>query len=164
MRTGISLGVLFLILLFIEQSFLHAFFGGLASTPLMTIAGIIILQRVGIEEGAAWCIALALFHADIVPFILAILGPILVLQIFTTRSLYALIGFGIASYTVSAGVSLIIGAMLSVFFGIHILSAHPYTNALTEFFLLVPGLFLGILLVRGVERNILIRIAFRRST
>jgi len=164
MKTGIFLGLLFVVLLLVEQSFLHALFGSIASTPLMIIAGMIIMQRVGIEEGAAWCIALACLSTNIIPLILAGIGPILILQIFTTRSIYALLGFGITSYVVSAGASLIIGAALSLLFGIHILSAHPYINVFTEFLLLIPGLFLGILLVRSVERSIFTRIAFRRST
>lgn len=161
MRTGIILGIVFFLFLFIEQSFFHALFGIVANIPLMLIAGMIIMQRVGIEEGVAWCIALAVFRMDIGALFLAAVGPILILQIFTTRSMYALVGFGIASYTIATGAMLFLGELLFRVFGIHLLSLHPYLHALTEVILLIPGLFLGILLMRSIERSVLTRIAFR---
>lgn len=159
MRTGIILGLFFFFLLFIERSFFHAFFGIIANIPLMVIAGMIIMQRVGIEEGIAWFLALVFFHGDSTALFLAVAGPALILQIFTTRSMYALVGFGLTSYAIAAGTTLMLGEFLSRIFDIHFLSLHPYLHAFNEFLLLVPGLFLGVLLTR----SIFTRIAFRRS-
>lgn len=163
MRTGIILGCMFFLFLFIEQSFFHALTGILASIPLMLIAGMILMQRVGIEEGIAWCVALALFRMDITALVLAAIGPVLILQIFTTRSMYALVGFGLASYIVAAGTVLLLGEFFLRVFGVYILPLHPYLHALTELILLVPGLFLGVLVVRSIERSLFAKIAFKRS-
>ncbi len=164
MRTGMLLGFLFFTLLFIEQSFLHAFFGTVANIPLVVIVGMIIMQRVGIEEGIAWFIAVALFQSDFSALLIAMIGPMLILQIFTTRSVYALIGFGLTSYAFAAGVTLILSELSSRVFHYSITSSHPYIHALTEFLILIPGLFVGVILARSIERNIFTRVSFRRSS
>lgn len=161
MRTGIALAVLFFFLAFVEGSFLHAFAGSIAMVPLMMIFGMILIQRVGIEEGVAWCMALAFFRGDLTAFFLAVIGPVCLSQIFTTRSVYALLGFGAFAYATASVGSILVGTVLNSVFGVTILSPHPIAHALHEGLLLLPGLLIGVLGIRVIERRILTRFAFR---
>ncbi len=151
MKTGSILACLFLLFLLGEASFIHAFPGILSHIPLMTIAGMIVMQRVGMEEGAAWFLALALFHSDISALCIAIIGPILITRLFTTRSVYALIGFGISAYSAVLLIALIF-------------PPHSVTAALQSELLLLPGLLIGISMVRFCERSLFTRIALRPSS
>ena len=164
MRTGVLLALLFFFLLLIETAFFHAFSGIAASIPLMIIAGMIIMQRVGIEEGAAWFLAVAVLRGDGVALLLAGIGPMLILQIFTTRSVYALLGFGAVAYSIASVVFILLGKLLDYALGTSILSNHPVTHALQEGALLLPALFLGVVIVRSVERRVLTRFAFRSAS
>lgn len=164
MRTGILFALLFFTLLLIEVSFFHAFSGNLANIPVMIIAGMIIMQRVGIEEGIAWFITLAVMRGDGIALLLAGIGPVLILQIFTTRSVYALLGFGAVAYILASIIFLLVGGLVDQFLGTSILLQHPIIHALQELALLIPGLFLGVLLVRSIERRILNQFAFKSST
>ena len=161
MRTGILFAFLFLFLLLIEVSFFHAFSGSLANIPVMIIAGMIVMQRVGIEEGVAWFITLALMRGDGIALLLAGIGPVLILQIFTTRSVYALLGFGAVAYVAASCTFLLFGGLIDHTLGTSILLQHPIVHALQELMLLIPGLFLGVLLVRSIERRILNQFAFK---
>lgn len=164
MKNGALLGVIFFSLLLLEQSFFQAFIGGLEGMPIMIIAGMIIMQRVGIWEGSAWLIASAFFHYDIGAFFLAFIGPMLILKIFTTRSIYALMGFGVSAYTLSAGSHILFGEISLRVFGFNFLSPHPIMNAVNEIALLIPGLIIGIFIMKTVERRILIWISFKHQT
>ncbi len=155
--------LLFFALLLSEVSFFHAFSGNLANIPVMIIAGMIIMQRVGIEEGIAWFFALAVIRGDGIAFLLAGIGPVLILQIFTTRSVYALLGFGAAAYIAASTIFLLIGGLIDQLIGTSILLQHPVIHAIQELALLLPGLFLGVLLLRSIERRILNRFAFSSS-
>ena len=163
MRTGILLAFLFFFLLLIEIAFFHAFAGNVARIPVMIIAGMIIMQRVGIEEGAAWLLAVAILRADGVAFLLAAIGPMLILQIFTTRSVYALLGFGAVAYGAASFIFILLGELFDAVLGMTILSSHPIRHALLEGALLIPGLFIGVIIVRSIERRILTQFAFKSS-
>lgn len=163
MRTGILFAFLFFVLLLIEVSFFHAFTGNIANIPVMIIAGMIIMQRVGIEEGVAWFITLALLRSDGIALLLAGIGPVLILQIFTTRSVYALIGFGAVAYIAASSIFLLLGGLVDRFLGTSILLQHPIIHALQELALLIPGLFIGLMIVRSIERRILNQFAFKSS-
>ncbi len=154
MRIAILLSALFAAFVLTEISFLHAFTGFISEIPLVYIAGMIIMQRVGIEEGVAWFIALAVFRADPVALIIAGIGPVSILQIFTTRSVYALLGFGAVVYTVATIVVLAIGGSIDGLFGSSLLPPHAVIHAVRILLLLLPGLFFGVLIVRSIERRI----------
>ena len=164
MRTGVLLAFLFFFFLLIEVAFFHAFSGIAASIPLMIVAGMIIMQRVGIEEGAAWFLAVAIFRGDGVALLLAGIGPVLILQIFTTRSVYALLGFGAVAYTVASVIFLLFGTLIDSVVGTSVLSSHPVVHALQEGVLLLPTLFIGVILVRIIERRVLQQFAFRSAS
>ncbi len=154
MRTAILLSLLFGGFVLTEISFLHAFAGFIAEIPLLYIAGMIIMQRVGIEEGIAWFLALAVFRADPVALIIACIGPVSILQIFTTRSVYALLGFGAVVYSVAIGAELVVGGLIDVLFHTSLLPPHAMLHAVRIFALLLPGLFFGVLLVRSIEQRV----------
>jgi len=161
MKTGILLAFTFLLLLLIERSFFHAFAGSLASIPVLLIAGMILMQRAGIEEGIAWFLAVAVLQANGVALLLALVSPILIVQIFTTRSVYALLGFGVVTYAISSTLFILFGAFFDIAFGTTILSNHPVLHAIQEGILLIPGLILGVMIVRSIEHRILRRFAFK---
>ncbi len=161
MRTSILLACVFFMLFVMENAFLHAFTGSIASMPLMVIAGMIILQRVGIEEGAAWFLALAVFRADGVALLLSLIGPFLILQIFTTRSVYALLGFGAVAYTLSSVIFILFGEFFDFIFSTTLLVAHPIRFAFIEGALLLPGLLVGVIMLRSIERRILTQFSFK---
>lgn len=163
MKTGVSLALLFFFFVLMEVAFLHAFSGVVASIPLMIVAGMIIMQRVGIEEGIAWFLASAVLRGDGISLLLAGIGPMLILQIFTTRSVYALLGFGAAAYGIAGITFILFGKFLDYVFGVSILSSHPVLHALQEGALLLPALFVGVLIVRSVERRVLTQFTFRST-
>ena len=161
MRTGIFLSLLFFFLLLIEVSFVHAFSGSIASIPVMIIAGMIIMQRAGIEEGVAWFLVLALIRGDGIAFLLAGIGPALILQIFTTRSVYALLGFGAVAYSAASIIFIIVGNILDRILGTAILLPHPFIHTFQELMLLIPGRFVGVIAVRSIERRVLALFTFK---
>lgn len=164
MKTGILLACLFFFFLLVEVAFFHAFSGIAASIPLMVVAGMIIMQRVGIEEGAAWFLAVAVLRGDGVALLLAGIGPILILQIFTTRSVYALLGFGAVAYAVASVIFILFGKLLDSVIGTSVLSSHPIIHALQEGALLLPTLFIGVIFVRIIERRVLQQFTFRSAS
>lgn len=163
MRTGILLALFFFILHVIEVSFFHAFSGVFAYIPLMVIAGMIIMQRIGIEEGIAWFLGMTVIDGDGTALLLAGIGPLFILQIFTTRSVYALLGFGAVAYSVSSALFMLLGGLIDYLFGTTLLSDHPILHALQEWALLIPGLFLGVVIVRSIEQRILHHFVFSSS-
>lgn len=164
MKTGFLFALLFFVLLLVEVTFFHAFSGMIASIPLMIVAGMIMMQRVGIEEGAAWFLAVAAVRGDGVAFLLAGIGPVLILQIFTTRSVYALLGFGAVAYAAASGISIPLSMLFDSVFDTSILPSHPFLHALQEGFLLLPALFVGVVIVRGIERRFLTQFTFRSAS
>ena len=62
MRGGILLALTFVILCVLQQSSLHALGTPWASIPLLVIAGIIVMQRVGVEEGIAWFLVVSVMY------------------------------------------------------------------------------------------------------
>ncbi len=161
MKTGGLLALTFFFLLLIEISFFHAFAGSIAHIPVMIVAGMIIMQRIGIEEGVAWFLAVAMVRGDGIALLLATIGPMLILQIFTTRSIYALLGFGAVAYTVASVMFILLGELFDYALGTTILSQHPVVHALQEGALLLPSLFVGVILVRSIERRLFTHFAFR---
>ncbi len=164
MRVGFFLAAVFAWCFLIETSFLHAFGGMVAYIPLITIAGIIVMQRFGIEEGVLWFVSVAVLRGDIFSLVFALIGPMLVQQIFTTRSVYALLGFGAVGYTVSSVVALACSWGLDTLFHTAFLLPHPFERMLIIGALLIPGLFFGTLFLRLGERYFLSRIRFRQPS
>ena len=161
MKIGILLACLFLLLLLLEHSGFHAFGGVLANIPLLMIAGMMIAQRIGPGEGAIWFLALLIVTGDNMALFLSCTVPLLVIHLFTTRSVYALLGLGIVSWSIAALSALIIGGSIDGLFHTHILPTHFLESLGIRGILIVPGLFLGVLFVRFTERHLFSRIAFR---
>lgn len=164
MKTGILLALLFLLFLLFENSGFHAFGGILANIPLLIIAGMMITQRVGPGEGAVWFLTLFAVTGSGVALLLSCVAPLLVVHLFTTRSVYALLGLGIVSWSIVSLGALIIGGSIDGLFHTHLLPAHFLESIGMRGLLIVPGLFLGVLLVRFMERHLFSRIAFRASS
>lgn len=161
MKTGSILACLFLFFLLGEMSFIHAFSGILAHTPLMMIAGMIVMQRIGREEGSAWFVALALIQGDISALIVAGVGPILITRLFTTRSVYALLGFGSSTALLAMGIPLVVGGICDAWLGTSFLPSYAYITTLYTMLTLVPGLFVGMSIIRFLERSLFTRISLR---
>ncbi len=161
MKTGILLALLFLFFLLLENSGLHAFGGLLANIPLLTIAGMMIAQRIGPGEGAVWFLALFTVTGNGIVLLLACIVPLLVVHLFTTRSIYALLGLGIVSWSIAVLSALIIGGSIDGLFRTHLLPAHFLESIGIRGLLIIPGLFLGVFVVRFLEHHLFSRIAFR---
>ena len=160
MRVAVLLAILFMSLMVFETSFLWVFLGWFSAIPVMTIAGLLVMQRVGVAEGTAWFLALAFMRGDLIACVIALIGPFLVLRVFSTRSLYALFGTGIVAFGAGIVSVFVVRTVLGLFFDLsswHIV----YRTLLLQEALLVPGLFVGLYLVRWFEQNISSRIALK---
>jgi len=147
MKTGFFLAVLFLFFLGIEYSGFHAFGGVVAHIPLMILAGILVTQRLGPLEGALWFVVLGVVSKSLFMLFLACAVPLLVIHLFTTRSVYALLGLGAVSWCISALSLVIFGGVVDGLQGL----------------LLLPSLFVGVFVVRFFERVVFSKVSFRSS-
>lgn len=161
MKIGMFLAILFLTLLFFERSGFHAFGGIIANISLLTLAGMMIAQRVGPSEGAVWFFALFVVTGEGTALALSCIVPLLVIHLFTTRSVYALLGLGIVSWSIAAISVFLLGGGSDRLFHTHILPEHFFESLGIRGLLLVPGLFIGVLVVQFLERHLFSRIAFR---
>jgi hypothetical protein len=158
-RSTIALALSFCLFLMIEASGIWVFDGWFAAIPLMTAAGILVMQRVGIPEGIGWFCVLAFFRGDFVALTIAATAPSLTLRVFSTRSLYALLGIGLVSHAAGIGVLFIISTITSVI--VHTSWTVSYTTLWLQELLLIPGLYFGMSIVQWFEQNIRSRIALK---
>jgi hypothetical protein len=164
MKGGILLALTFALLHVLQQSTLHVFGAPWANIPLLVIAGIIVMQRVGIEEGVAWFLALSLLNGfDLYAFCWAVVGPIFLLRVFTTRSVYALIGLGIVAHTTVSACTLILEKIIHRFFDFSFIPVYHAGALAAQIPLLIPGLFLAIICIRFAEKNLFTRVYLRPS-
>ncbi len=157
-RSAFALALLFTGLLIVESSGMWVFTHWVATIPLMIIAGLLVMQRVGVPEGVAWFCALAFLRIDIVSAVIACTGPSLTLRVFSTRSLYALFGIGMVSHAAGIGVLFIIATLANTVF--HATWNIAYGTLWLQEILLLPGLNLGMNGVRWFEHNIRSRVRF----
>lgn len=160
MRMAFFIALLFSGLLVCEVSFLWAWSGWIAAIPLLTITGILIMQRIGIMEGAAWFFVLGIIRLDIVSIVIAFIGPVLLVKLFSARSLYALFGLGLVAFGLGIAT---LGAVheLVTWLKDSIVWEISYSTLFMQEALLVPGLFCGSNLVRWLERTVGSRIALK---
>ena len=152
----------FVLLLTCESSGLWAFQSWVAAIPLLVIAGLLVLQRVGIPEGVAWFAVLAVVRGDIVAGTIAIIGPLLTMRVFSTRSLYALLGIGLVSHATGICLLLAVHTVVeSLFHGAWNIS---YIALWLQEFLLIPGLYLGMSGIWWFDHTIGSRIALKSLT
>lgn len=157
-RSALFLVPLFALLAAVEASFLWVFsLSWICTFPLMIIAGLLIMQRVGVIQGTAWCFAAALFQWNGVAFCIALLGPLFFEKVFSTRSVYALLGAGLAAY----GTSLVLITLFS--FLLPFFPSLDISKLFIGWILLVPGLYCGFLFVRWFEISIGSRFAIKTS-
>lgn len=147
MTTNIAVLLAFFLGILFQNSFIQSLNGHLSFIPIMLIIGIIVLHRAGPIHGALWFTLMAfvawmtptLFGWGIVYLALAIIGPILMLRVFTHRSIYALAGLGLSLY--------------SVFGLIHMLF-HPLYQVsyfFSGYLFLLTGLYIGFLVSKYTE-------------
>lgn len=156
------LAVGFLLLLTLESSVIWAFQGWVSAIPLMMIVGLLVLQRIGIPEGVAWFLVLAVLRGDIVAFTIALIGPALTMRVFSTRSLYALLGIGIVSHAAGILILLATHAVLTAVF--HVIWNVQYSTVWLQELLLIPGLYFGTSGIRWFDQNIGSRVALKPLT
>lgn len=164
MRGAMLLAILFVALSVVESSMIWVFHAPwISAVPMMTIAGFLIVQRIGIVEGVMWFIALMLLRMDITMLIMILIAPTLTIRLFSTRSVYALLGVGITTY----------GMMIFVVFLFHSIGSAlalsmvwhaPFSLLLMQWVLLVPGLYLGLSTVRWFERTVGSHVTFKPLT
>lgn len=161
MRGALFLALLFVCLLTFEASCVWAFGGIALAIPVMTIGGILVMHRSGIADGIAWFLTLAIIRHDVVSLVLCIIAPLFLLRTFSTRSIYALLGFGLASYSLSL---IVVSAttylvQLLGFDTSNLLPRQPILQAV----FLVPGLYLGTILIRNLQKHFFSRIALKSA-
>lgn len=161
MRSALFLAILFGSLLTFEASCIWALGGIALAIPIMTIGGILVMHRSGMADGIAWFITLAILRHDVVSLILCLIAPFFLLRTFSTRSIYALFGFGVVSYALSlmgVGAGEYLAHTLGFEFG-NLLPEHPVLQTL----FLVPGLYIGTVLIRSMEKHFFSRIALKSA-
>ncbi len=161
-RAPLFLAVGFVILLTFETSVLWTFLGWISAIPLMMIVGLLVLQRVGIPEGVAWFVVLAVLRGDLVAGTIAFIGPVLTVRVFSTRSLYALLGIGLVSH--AAGILVLFVLHVSVRAVFDVSWSVPYSMLWLQELLLLPGLYFGMSGIRWFDQTIGSRVALKPLT
>lgn len=161
-RTPLMLAMGFVFLLTCEASGIWVFESWVSAIPMMMIVGFLVLQRVGVAEGVAWFCVLALLRGDIVAGTIALIGPSLTSRVFSTRSLYALLGIGLVSHAVGILVLLAVHGALSAIF--HVSWNIQYGTLWLQELLLIPGLYLGTSGIWWFDRTIGSRVALKSLT
>ena len=161
MRNALFLALLFACLLTFEASCIWALGGIALAIPVMTIGGILVMHRSGITDGIAWFVTLALLRHDMVSLVLCLIAPFFLLRTFSTRSIYALFGFGIVSYTLSL---IVVGAGEYLAYAIgfktgNLLPEHP----VLQIIFLLPGLYVGTVFIRSMEKHFFSRVALKST-
>lgn len=161
MRSAFFLALLFVCLLTFEASCVWALGGIALAIPIMVIGGILVMQRSGMADGIAWFFTLAIIRHDIVSLVLCFTAPFFLLRTFSTRSIYALFGFGIASYSLSL-VVVGVGEYLVRAMGFGTGNFLPKQPVL-QTMLLLPGLYIGVVLIRGLQKYFFSRVALKSA-
>lgn len=159
MRSALFLALLFGGLITFEASCVWALGGVALAIPIMAIGGLLVMHRSGMADGIAWFLALAFIRHDVVSLALCLIAPFLLLRTFSTRSIYALLGFGFASYTlsiISVGTIAYLGGILGLK-AENLLPKHP----ILQIAFLLPGLYIGTVIIRSLQKNFLSRIALK---
>lgn len=161
MRSALFLALLFAGLLAFETSCVWALGGIALAIPVMTIGGILVMNRSGMADGIAWFFMLAIVRHDLVSLALCIIGPLFLLRTFSTRSIYALLGFGLASYSLSL---FVVGATtyLIKLLGFNTGNLLPQQPVLQTLFL-APGLYLGTAIISSLHKHFFSRIALKST-
>lgn len=161
MRSALFLALLFAALLTFEASCVWAFGGIALAIPVMTIGGILVMHRSGMPDGIAWFFTLAIIRHDVVSLALCFIAPFFLLRTFSTRSVYALFGFGIASYALSL-IVVGVGQYFANGLGFGTGNLLPKQPVLQIFFLL-PGLYIGSMIIRSLQKQFFSRVALKSA-
>ena len=150
-----SLIALFIFTLIVEVSFIQSFTGPVAAVPILFIMGILLMHRMEAMYGVLWFVAsgvcLSFFQVPIATtiafFVCSILAFFFVKKLFATRSVYALTGLGISTFTVFS----LTEFLVTVINHSSLISIQIY-QAAWGFIFVVPGLYTGFVLARKIER------------
>lgn len=153
------LGIGFFTLMMIESSMLWVFDSWVSSFPFMIAAGLLVMQRVGIPEGVAWFLVLAVVREDIVAVTLAIAGPLLMIKVFNSRSLYALLGVGLLAHAI--GIVVLWGIHTTVHALLYAEWSVSYRMLWRQEALLIPTVYFGSSVLKWFERTVASRIAIK---
>ena len=153
------LGLGFFMLMMIETSALWVFDSWVSSFPFMIAAGVLVMQRVGIPEGIAWFLVLAVVREDIVAVTMAIAGPLLIVKVFNSRSLYALLGVGLFAHAI--GIMALWGVHTTVHALLYDQWSISYGMLWRQEILLIPTLYFGTSILKWFERTVASRIAIK---
>lgn len=150
----IGTAVAFFLSLFVQVSFLSSLAPPLSYIPLHFLVGVIIFHRADFLYGLLWFTATAalmpFFHpiagTSIAFAVTGVAGVILTKKVFTTRSLYALLGLGISLFTVFILSRWLYRLITSGF------SESIFIGAVPGFIFVITGLYAGFFLVRYAQR------------
>lgn len=144
-----------------QVSLINSLVYPLVLIPMHFIVGLLVFHRTQVELGIAWFVlsagVLPLFGFDQFTWwsyiLTAVLGFFLIRQLFTTRSLYALEGFGITMFVAFVVLNVLPDWITKIF--IHSTNLNFFLNfrgfLLTLVFLIV-GLYAGFIFSKFMER------------
>lgn len=123
----------------------------LCYAPLMLTTGLLVLHREGVVPGVAWLVLGAVLLGEPSLVLAAAVGAVLVVRVFAARSVYALLGLGVATGGVVA-IAQGIGTTLRVLTGGTGGSLAPIA---WRYVLLLALLYCGYVLVHVLRRTLL---------
>ncbi len=125
-------------------------------TPLVMIAGLLVLQREGVGPGVAWLLlgSILMTVDHVAPYTLwptiisTLVAVIFATRVFATRSVYALMGLGLIT-GLTYILTVLLGALIAVIFSSTLLPNGQLSwSSLVAFFLLLQlGLYLGFMAI-----------------
>ncbi len=128
--------------------------------PLHFLVGITVLHRAGYEYGFFWFISssliLPLLGFEMAYFwtywIIGVCGAFFSTKVFTTRSVYALIGLGSSLFVIFLFLNWLPKIAVSVFIENQLNNTLKFTEIFISLILLIIGLYLSFIIARSVER------------
>lgn len=155
------IAILFLLSAMLQMSLVYSFSYPLVLIPLHFLIGILVFHRANVEIGATWFI-LSSFFLSFVGFdpmlwwtyiVIALFGIFLMKKLFTTRSLYALEGFGISMFTVFSILNTVPRWIQAAWQNQPIVGIEtPMKDYFIALAFLIIGLYIGFLFSRFIER------------
>lgn len=160
MILDVFIAILFLASAIVQVSFINSLGFPLFLFPLHFILGLLIFHRTKPELGVAWFIfsafTLPLFGFDQFAawsyILLAVLGVFFTRKLFTTRSLYALLGFGVSMFVIFILANILDHSAKQLFSTVAQPAIISFKNFGLSLVFLIGGLYIAYVFSRFLER------------
>lgn len=161
MIRDILIGILFILSVLLQVSFVQTLGYPLELFPLHFVLGILVLHRANVELGILWFVfsafALSLTgfntHVWWAYILIAPIGGFFALKLFVSRSVYALEGFGLLMFTIFTFLHIVPMKILNAsFHTTFIISTTPFKDYLLSSIFLVIGLYIAFIFAKFLER------------